>query len=200
MIKTIIFDNGGVLVEDAWFEFVQNLEKKYGHKPGGITEKINSKEKLATRGEVTFYELMDYIAQILGSDEDLKHIYKPFDLKPEMVNLVKKISTQYEVALLTNEISSFLHDNDTWHMENIFGENIFRSSEIGFGKPDPEIYEYVLNKLNRKPEEIVFIDDREKNLVPARTMGINVIQFKSLEELKIELKEILKQNDQDINI
>ena len=42
-------------------------------------------------------------------------------------------------------------------------------------KPNTDFYEYVLNKYNIKPEELLFLDDKEENIDIANRIGINTI-------------------------
>ena len=42
-----------------------------------------------------------------------------------------------------------------------------------------------------KPETTLFIDDRPRNLVPARDLGINTILFESASQLRSELEQVL---------
>ena len=63
------------------------------------------------------------------------------------------------------------------------------SGPIGLNKPKKEIYEHLLNTYNLKAEECVFIDDSEKNLAGARSVGINTILFTGdVTKLKNEIK------------
>jgi HAD superfamily hydrolase (TIGR01509 family) len=49
----------------------------------------------------------------------------------------------------------------------------------------------VTEKLNIKPEECVFIDDHEENLVPARQLGMHTILFQSITQMKRDLEKLL---------
>ena len=51
------------------------------------------------------------------------------------------------------------------------------SGDVGYRKPSREIYEIALQKAGVKPENCIFIDDRDKNLLPAMELGMNVIKF-----------------------
>jgi len=49
---------------------------------------------------------------------------------------------------------------------------------------------YVIKKLDTKPKKCIFIDDKIRNLVPARELGIIVIRFESFEKFKRKLNEL----------
>lgn len=195
MIKTIIFDNGGVLVTDYWLEFMNRLVHKYGQEPGSITDQINKMDQLASEGKITQEEIHGFIRERVDVPVLEELFIQQNPLRPEVVEYIQELKRSYEVALLSNDFTGFDEENKVWHMENIFGDNVFISAKIGLRKPKPEIYNYVLAQLNRKPQETVFIDDRERNLIGARSVGMNVIQFISLEQLKRDLETLLKENN-----
>lgn len=56
-------------------------------------------------------------------------------------------------------------------------DKIFVSYKLGLLKPDAEIYEQILTLLKAKPEEVIFIDDKLKNIETAKSIGINGIVF-----------------------
>ncbi len=51
-------------------------------------------------------------------------------------------------------------------------EFAFTSYDLGLLKPDPLIYQVVLQKLGAKPQEVIFIDDKKKNVEAAKSHGI----------------------------
>ena len=60
-------------------------------------------------------------------------------------------------------------------------ELCFVSYELKCLKPDVKIYQKMIEKLNCKPNEIIFIDDKEKNVIGAKSLGINGIVYKNNE-------------------
>lgn len=67
-------------------------------------------------------------------------------------------------------------------------EYILVSGEVGMIKPDPAIYRLLLEKIDRRAEECLFIDDSATNVDAARQLGFDVIQFQSPDRLESELK------------
>ena len=60
-------------------------------------------------------------------------------------------------------------------------DDIIISAEINKTKPNDDFYEYILEKYNIKPNELLFIDDREENVDAAINLGINAIKYNSRE-------------------
>jgi putative hydrolase of the HAD superfamily len=61
------------------------------------------------------------------------------------------------------------------------------SCEFGAVKPDPAIYRHTLSKLGTLPEETLFIDDKLPNVEAARALGIQAIEYSSVERLREDL-------------
>ena len=51
------------------------------------------------------------------------------------------------------------------------------SSDVGVRKPDPAIFERLLLETGYRPADLLFVDDREKNVRSARALGIPSIVF-----------------------
>ena len=54
-------------------------------------------------------------------------------------------------------------------------------------KPDPAIYHLVLEKLNVRPTEALFLDDKLVNIEAAQALGMHAIQFSTVDHLRAEL-------------
>ncbi len=61
------------------------------------------------------------------------------------------------------------------------------SFQLRMAKPDPAIYRYTLNKLGAKPEETLFIDDKQVNVDAARSLGIHALRFTGIDRLRADL-------------
>jgi putative hydrolase of the HAD superfamily len=61
------------------------------------------------------------------------------------------------------------------------------SYQLRMAKPDPAIYRYVLNELGTRPEETLFLDDKLINVEAAQALGMQAIQFSSVENLRDDL-------------
>jgi putative hydrolase of the HAD superfamily len=61
------------------------------------------------------------------------------------------------------------------------------SYQLLIAKPDPAIYHHILAKLGTQPEETLFLDDRLENIIAARDLGIQAIQFSNADTLRQEL-------------
>ncbi len=56
------------------------------------------------------------------------------------------------------------------------------SSDVGIRKPDPGIYEALVQASGYPRDKLLFIDDRQKNVLAAQTLGIESILYASSTE------------------
>jgi putative hydrolase of the HAD superfamily len=61
------------------------------------------------------------------------------------------------------------------------------SFEHKMAKPDAAIYRLTLDKLGTRPEETLFIDDKQANIDAARDLGLLAIQFSTIERLREDM-------------
>tara|TARA_Y100000031_G_scaffold156047_1_gene209004 strand:- start:1766 stop:2032 length:267 start_codon:yes stop_codon:yes gene_type:complete len=64
------------------------------------------------------------------------------------------------------------------------------SYNVGYRKPDEDIFRIALNLAGKNPEEIFFIDDDLKNINQARKIGLISHHFTSVESLKQKMIEL----------
>ena len=61
------------------------------------------------------------------------------------------------------------------------------SYQLHMAKPDPEIYLYTLQQLGTRPDETLFLDDKQVNVDAAVDLGMKAIQFSDVEKLRRDL-------------
>ena len=67
---------------------------------------------------------------------------------------------------------------------------ILVSGEVGVIKPDPRIFELLIERFAINPGNAVYIDDVEANVAAARSFGIHAIQFTTPARLRRELTRL----------
>lgn len=101
----------------------------------------------------------------------------------DVVDVIEKLGKNHRIALLSNSpadlIRPILKENN---LERLF-EVIVISGEVGMVKPNEDIYLYTLDKLDVKPGEVFFIDDGQKNIDAANSLGMNTVLFKDLSDI-----------------
>ncbi|MGB7547127.1 MAG: HAD family phosphatase [Terracidiphilus sp.] len=61
------------------------------------------------------------------------------------------------------------------------------SYQLHMAKPDPAIYHYTLQRLGTRPDEALFIDDKQINVEAARDLGMPALLFSTVEQLRADL-------------
>jgi 2-haloacid dehalogenase len=96
----------------------------------------------------------------------------------------------YMVAALSNwSAETFPVARRRFDFLNWFDVTVI-SGEVKMVKPDPRIFELLLERLGRRAEECVYIDDVEANVRAARELGFRAIHFTSPDRLREELKRM----------
>ena len=198
MIKTIIFDLGGVVVGSFGKELIANTSKKLGIKPLELRKLMDIYEPGLQTGKINHIEFWQKILKhknLFVSVSVLKTLwmepYKKYaKIDKDMIELIKKLKRNYVIGCISNISEPHTSYNRERQLFNYFDICIL-SDEAGIRKPDKKIFELYLNKAKCKPSEAIFIDDEKKLLPNAIKIGINTIHFKNIKQLK---KEFIRRN------
>ena len=204
MIKAVLFDFGGVITTSPFDNFAL-LEERQGV-PADTIRRINSTNPDTNawaqyeRNDVDvagFCELFEAEAAALGYEiagQDVLDCLKT-EIRPFMVEVVRKIRERYRTAMLTNNFSAGDDPGSGSHGETkkLF-EVIIESSKVGVRKPTPRFYELACEALDVHPQDCVFLDDLGINLKPARAMGMTTIKVGHPPTALKELGNLLQMN------
>ena len=106
------------------------------------------------------------------------------DIRPQMVEALRRCKTTFRVACITNNMKSGEGPGMARGPEKAQAvaeimalfEHVVESSKVGYRKPDPRIYRHACDLLGVPPEHCVYLDDLGINLKPARAMGMRTIK------------------------
>ena len=195
MIKAIIFDIGNVIYKFDNKKFIEKISEHSKKSSDELYDLIYKTElvKKYESGKITsqeFYTTAKKICAIEISEEKFREAYTNiFTPITKTFDLIKKLKNDknYKLALLSN--------TSEWDYEiaiEPFIKDLFEKAILSYKvksiKPEKEIYIQALSELNFKAEECIFIDDLEKNLEPAKRLGLSTILYKNHENLIKELK------------
>jgi 2-haloacid dehalogenase len=68
-------------------------------------------------------------------------------------------------------------------------EDVLVSGRVGLAKPDPAIFELLIGRYRLVPEQTMFVDDAEANVVAARSAGLIAHRFVDAERLRADLED-----------
>lgn len=199
-IAAVLFDFGGVILSSP-FEAFTRYETDHDL-PEGFLRRVNATDPDTNawarleRDEVDldeFCHLFEAEARALGGEVDARAVLGLLqgELRPEVVEAVRRCHERLKTALLTNNIVSLQADAMARVGDGGDGDGapsdphggvlghfdaIIESSKVGVRKPDPAFYEMACAELAIAPEQAVFLDDLGINLKPARAMGMTTIK------------------------
>ena len=197
MIQAVIFDIGGVLIRTTDHQPRRAWEARLGLAPGESEEIVfgSAMGEEAQRGAITDEALWAWVGQRLQLDPaDLAAFRRDFwagdELDAGLVAFIRRLRPRYQTAVLSNATDG-LRDSLT-HQHRIADafDLIVGSAEEKVAKPDWEIFIRTLARLNRAPEEAVFIDDFAHNIAAARAVGLHTIHFRPGTDVPAELAQL----------
>jgi putative hydrolase of the HAD superfamily len=110
------------------------------------------------------------------------------DLNPAMIAWIPKIKQAgFRLGILSNMgygVLDFMRPRFEWLNEF---DQLTWSCELGVVKPDPAIYLHTVKKLKVSPDQALFIDNLEKNIVGAEAVGLHANLFVNVEQLQTDL-------------
>lgn len=185
MVKNIIFDLGGVLLN-----LDQERTLRRFRKLGLDLDEINIQSpvfKDFETGKMREEEFIHFLKSELkgtANDEDVLDAWNAMllDMPKERVDLVYALQAKFNIYLFSN--------TNTLHMKEIFRytdeqlgpgrfsgmfKKMYLSYELGMRKPSPDAFHKVMQDANLKGFETVFIDDSKINLKGAQEAGLHTI-------------------------
>jgi putative hydrolase of the HAD superfamily len=202
MIKGIVFDYGGVIKindEDLFSNIAKYLNisrEEFSREYFSLNHLFNTQDK-SYEDVITLIiskfndskEAKDYILNLM------KENHSKYHLNDELINTIKDLKNKdYKIALLSNNSIKLKEKLIEDGISDIF-DVVIISAEVGCQKPQPEIFDILFNKLELKPNEVVFIDDTLKSLEGADMIGYIPILYKDNETFKSELFNIINNSD-----
>jgi putative hydrolase of the HAD superfamily len=194
-INTILWDVGGVLLTNGWDRQQREaVLTRFGLDDDDFERRHAEVDQAWEKDEI-------------GADEYLRHtvFYEPRSftqaefldamraqsavLADSGLGILREISASEEYVLATV-------NNESRAMNEFrlakFGllddfDAFFSSCYLGLRKPDRKIYQVALDVLQRDPEQVAFIDDREENVAAAVSLGIRGIRYEGSAALADEL-------------
>ena len=202
-IEAVIFDFGGVLTSSP-FEAFARFETERGL-PIDVIRRTNAANHLENawarfeRAEVdieTFDRLFAEESLALGAEVRGREVLPLLqgDLRPEMVEALKRIKAQFKTGCITNNLPANAIGSMTGRSLYIaevmvLFDHVIESAKIGLRKPDPRIYKMMVETLKVDPRNCVYLDDLGVNLKPAREMGMTTIKVTSGAQAIAELEK-----------
>ena len=197
-VKAVLWDFGGVITASP-FEAFAAYERRSGLETGFI-RKLNATNPDSNawarleRGEVTLEEfgaVFEEEAEAAGGRLDAREVLDALNgqIRPEMVEAVRRCHERLRTGLLTNNFGGF--DSTTTSSVKEHFDVIIESSKVGVRKPEVAFYQMACEQIGVEASEAVFLDDLGVNLKPARAMGMSTIKVTDPDSAIAELEALV---------
>lgn len=197
-IKNIIFDFGGVLMDwnPSYFfkDYFNDDEKMEFFLKNVAVDDWNAEQD---RGRTLKEGTEILIEKYPEWEKEVRAYYDNWTTMlrsdiPKNVEVLRKLAdTDYELFGLTNwSHETFPYALANYDFFELFKGKIVVSGEEKLIKPDPKIWELLLDRYSIKAEESVFIDDNAKNIETAKTLGFITVHVTEETDLQTELEKL----------
>jgi len=196
MIRAVIFDWGGVLIENPAPALLAYFSRRLGVSPEELNGAYREYAEAFQKGRISEEELWREIAAWLDIREEpppslwyeaFREVYTP---REEVFSLASKLKGRgYKIGLLSNTEEGAVRYFQEQRYE-MFDVTVFSCRE-GTRKPERKIYEIALKRLGVFPQEAIFIDDNEEFVKGAREVGMEAILYTGTQPLKDALSSLL---------
>ncbi len=114
-------------------------------------------------------------------------------LRPEMVEAVRRCGEHFKTGLLTNNFVTPISASGYSALAEVLAlfDAVVESSVVGVRKPDERFYRVACEALDIAPRQAVFLDDLGVNLKPARALGMATIKVADTSSALTELEEVI---------
>lgn len=206
--KALIFDMGGVLVdldiedckrafkEDLGFYRIDEIIDPCHQKGiyGDLEEGVISPEEF--RKAV----LAESRPGACPEDVDKAMWHILTGIEPYKVEMLKKLAQSYDLYMLSNNNAICLPRSRRIFAEaGIPLEDIFRKCYFSFEmralKPSEAFYKAVMEDIGTEPENMLFVDDSQKNVDGAVAAGLPAVYYEPGTDLEVLLDKVLEGND-----
>jgi putative hydrolase of the HAD superfamily len=196
VMKSVIFDLGQVLVPFDFHRAYAKMETFSGLPAAEVRRRINATDlyRRFECGLIAPQDFADEICSLLGASigfGDFCDLWTSIFLPDTSISdvFIEGLASNYRLVLLSNtNVIHFEMVRATYPLLRHFREFVL-SYEVGVMKPEPLIYQKAIAAAGCRPDECVFIDDIEENVIAARREGIDAVHFLSGEQIQGELRK-----------
>ncbi len=197
-IKHVFFDIGGVLGSNGWDrEQRQSAVERFGLNAEDFQWRHEELIAEWEEGRITLDEYLDiavfYTDRNFSREEFADFMCAQSVPNEETIGIARALSRDPRFTLMTlnNESEELnIYRIERFGISEIF-EAFISSCWLGVRKPMRRFYTRALGIAHAQPDSSLFIDDRQQNITPARSLGMNTILFQSATQLRADLEQLL---------
>ncbi|MCS6991928.1 MAG: HAD family phosphatase [Chitinophagales bacterium] len=206
MIRNIILDYGGVIIDidyEAPARYLERLQVPQfralfsAHYQHPLFDAFD-------RGQITEAAFRNQLRQVLGvplTDEQIDEAWNSMivQIRPEKIDLLRRLYAEdYHMFLLSN--TNFIHlkfltkyllrHYEKPTLEEFF-DKVYYSCILGLRKPDPAIFQRVIDENALRPQETLYVDDQLTHVQAAAALGLIAVQYNPATDLEALLRRLI---------
>lgn len=187
--KVILFDADGVLIKSQ-FQFSDRLEEIYGIPVERLQPFFTGVFRECSLGKA---DLKEELGKVIGEwgwqgtvDELLAFWFSTgTEIDGEVAEFVRELRREGVRTYITTDQEKYRGE----HLRATLGhgvlfDEVFFSAEIGCSKKDPRFFQYVDDKIKTDHQNVLFVDDSEKNVETSKQFGYDGYFYTDLDGLK----------------
>ena len=204
-IQAVLFDADGVLQEpvEGGRERLASLCGVPSRKEEFVTDFLSA-EMPCLRGDADMTEVLGEVLKRWDSPYSVEHAIethtKIVEMNTESIEVVRALrKSGVQAYLATNQ-----HEYRARYMSEVFGyadvfDGEFYSCRLGAMKPNTKYFHSILESLLIPAERLLFIDDRQRNVEAAQSVGINGVEYELGEGVEA-LRGILREYGLEVRV
>jgi putative hydrolase of the HAD superfamily len=178
-MKWIISDAMGVIYtagDDINGWLIPFLKTRNNNIDSRLVQELYIKTSAGEYSSKEFWTMLGFGSEYPGIEQYYLDTYPELDTS--CYYFFNAVDTSvYKIAMLSNDVSEW----SAWlrkrfNIQHYFSDCII-SGDVKVRKPEPEIFNITLNRLQAQPADCIFIDDRLKNLHTAADLGFHTVFF-----------------------
>jgi len=195
-LKAALFDFGGVIAEEGFWEGLQAIGKEHGLDPDAFFQMVDALiyetgYLTGKADEASFWNAVRSRTGIRGTDAEFRaEILKRFVLRPDLITSVRLLRSKGLIVAMLSDQTNWLEeiDRDTGLFRHF--DRVFNSYRIHKSKRDASVFTDVCRDLGVKKEETLFIDDNINHIKRAQGQGLKTIHFAGMADYEQQMEKL----------
>ncbi|WP_076499396.1 HAD family hydrolase [Belliella pelovolcani] len=184
-IDFLLFDLGNVIINIDYSFTINELKNRLPEDKHGLTETFYPAKfhKDYEKGLIDTSQFRNEVKnhfEVDWSNDEIDFLWNSLlkDIPTERIDLIRNLSGRFQLGVLSNTnelhiqaLDQILERDFQIPSLNPLFDHVFYSHDLNLAKPDPAIYEKVIELIGVSPEKILFFDDLKENLLGAEQVG-----------------------------
>ncbi len=197
VIRLVLFDFGGVVAEEGFYQGLREIGRKNGFNPEDFFRTVDTLiyetgYLTGNADEAAFWNAVRERTGTAGTDVELRdEILKRFTLRPDMIASVDSLRSQGLIVAMLSDQTNWLEEIDLETGLFRHFDRVFNSFRIHKSKRDASVFTDVCSVLGVTTEETLFVDDNINHIRRAQGQGLQTIHFVGIDDYNQQVRRII---------